>query len=96
MSDGITDRIKSFVLGIVLPLVLLYLAVPYMTGDCLRTRKGNILTPVHALGYGLSYLSWGLCIHAFFYHRYENHTGIKWAIVAAGVISYVAGLYLEF
>jgi hypothetical protein len=96
MSEDIKDRLKSFVLGIVFPLALIYLAIPHLTGDRLRTRRGTILTPVQAFGAGLGYLGWGLCVHAFFYHRYENYPLVKWAVFASGVISFVVALFLQF
>ena len=96
MSEEIKDRLKSFVLGIVFPLGLVYLAMPHLTGDRLRTRRGTILTPVQALGAGLGYLGWGLCIHAFFYHRYDNYPFVRWAVFVAGVASFVVGLCLQF
>ncbi len=96
MSEEIKDRIKSFLLGILFPLLLLCLAVPYITGERLTTGKGTVLTPVQAVGFGLFYLGWCLGIHGVFYHRYENHPAIKYSIVVAGVISFLAGLYLQF
>jgi len=94
MNEEITDRIKSFVLGIVFPLVLTCLAVTHMTGH--RTRSGTLLTPLQAFGYGLWTFGIGMCIHAFFYQRYDNHPGVKRAVIAVGVISLVCGPDLQF
>jgi len=94
MSEEITDRIKSFVIGILFPLALTSLAVINMTGD--HTRWGTLLTPLQAFGYGLWPFGFALCIHAFFYQRYDNRPRVKCAVIALGVISIVCGPYLQF
>jgi hypothetical protein len=37
-----------------------------------------------------------LCVHAFFYQRYDNHPRIKLAVIAGGLTSFFLGLYLQF
>jgi uncharacterized membrane protein (GlpM family) len=94
MSEEMTDRIKSFVIGIVFPLFLTCAAVARMTYN--HTRFGSSLTPLQAFGYGLWPFGMALCIHAFFYQRYDNHPGIKGAVIAVGVVSLVLGTCLRF
>jgi hypothetical protein len=94
MSQEFEDRYRSFVIGILFPLFLTCAAVAYMTSN--HTRSGTPLTPLQAFGYGLWPFSFALCIHAFFYQRYDNHPGIKWAVIAVGVLSGVFGTYLQF
>ena len=94
MSEEIEDRIKSFVIGILFPLFLTCVAVARMTSN--HTRFGSSLTPLQAFGYGLWPFGMALCTHAFFYQGYDNHPGIKWAVIAVGVVSLVFGTYLEF
>ena len=94
MSEEIEDRIKSFVIGILFPLFLTCVAVGRMTSN--HTRVGSSLTPLQAFGYGLLPLGMALGIHAFFYQRYDNHPGMKWAVIAVGVVSLVFGTYLQF
>ena len=96
MSEEIKDRIKSFVLGIVLPLPYTFLAGGYMTGACTRTRKGRPLTPPQAFAYGLTYLGVALCLHASFYERYDNHPAVKYAIIAIGLVFIFLGIYRTF
>lgn len=94
MSEDFEDRYKSFVIGILFPLFLTCVAVVMMTSN--RTRSGTSLTPLQAFGYGLWPFGFALCTHAFFYQRYDNHPGIKSAVIAVGVLSGVFGTYLQF
>lgn len=94
MSEDFRDQYKSCVIGILLPLFLTCVAVAYMTSN--HTRVGTPLTPLQAFGYGLWPFGFALCTHAFFFQRYDNHPGIKWAIIAAGVLLGVFGTYLRF
>jgi len=96
MSEEIKDRLKSFGLGIVFPVTLAYLGVRYMTGGATRTRSGHWLTSIEAFGCGLWQLGVALCVHAFFYQRYDNHPRLKLAVIAGGLISFFLGLYLQF
>jgi hypothetical protein len=97
MSDDIRDQLKSFVLGIVFPLALAFLAAGYMDGAEHHTRhRLSVLTPVHAFGHGLWRLGIALGIHAFFFSWYDNHPRIKLAVVAVAVISFFVGLYVQF
>ena len=41
-------------------------------------------------------LGMALCVHAFFYQRYDNHPRIKLAVIAGGLSSFFLGLYLQF
>ena len=94
MSEEIGDRIKSFVIGILFPLFLTCFAVFRMTSN--HTRAGSSLTPLQAFGYGLWPFGMALCAHALFYQRYDNYPGIKFAVIAVGVVSLVLGTYLQF
>jgi hypothetical protein len=97
MSDQIKDQLKSFILGLAFPLALVVRALPYMDGaEHDAPRWGRSLTPTNAFGYGLWQVGIALCIHAFFYGRYDNHPLLKVTAVALGVISFFVGLYLQF
>lgn len=94
MSEDFKDRYKSCAIGILFPLLVTCVAVGRMTSN--HTRFGSSLTPLQAFGYGLWPLGMALCIHAFFYQRYDNHPGIKFAVIAVGMVSLVFGTYLQF
>jgi hypothetical protein len=94
MSEEVTGGIKSFVLGVALPLLLTCVAVGDMTAH--HTRSGTPLAPRQAFGYGLWPLGFALCTHAVFYQRYDNHPGIKFGVIAVGFVSLVLGWYLQF
>ena len=96
MSDQIKDQLKSFVLGLALPLALVVRALPYMDGaEHHAPKSGRNLTD-HAFGYGLWQVGMALCTHAFFYGRYDNHPFLKVTAAAVGVISFFVGLFLQF
>ena len=94
MSEELKDQYKSWVIGILLPLLVTYVAVGRMASN--HTRSGTPLAPLQAFGYGLWPFGFALCTHAFFYQRYDNHPGIKGAVIAAGVLLGVFGTYLQF
>ena len=97
MSDQIQNQLKSFVLGVALPVFLAVLALSYMDGGEHRTPRGRLmLTPAHAFGYGLMQLGMALCIHAVFCEWYANRPRLRLAVAMLGVAAVVTGLFVRF
>jgi len=96
MNTELPDRIKSFLIGILLPAWITFLAAGYIAGQQTRTRHGLPLNRLQGLGWGLGLLGMALCIHAFGLRTYHNHPAAKHAVLAAGAGSFIAGLYLWF
>jgi len=89
-----TERIKSFILGLALPLLLAVHATPFITGQRLRTPRGHSLSVAAALGWGLSEFGIALGVHAFFFVKYDNHPVAKYIVVALGVLLFFIGVWL--
>ena len=96
MNSQLEDSIKSIALGVLMPAVLTFLALPYLRGLETRTRGGIVLNEMQAVGRGCLFLGAALCIHAFFLRGYENHPALRRALLFAGTAVVVTSLYLSF
>ena len=95
MNSQLEDSIKSIALGVLMPAVLTFLALPYLRGLETRTRGGIVLNEMQAVGRGCLFLGID-CIHAFFLRGYENHPALRRALLFAGTAVVVTSLYLSF
>ena len=91
------DQVKSFVIGLAFPAVLLCLAVLYLTGqgDLWSPRLGEAMTAAQGFGDGLFFLGFAVCTHAWFFRVYDNHPALRYALCSLGVISVIVGFYLS-
>ncbi|SRR6266566_4101151 len=96
MSNGPLDWIRSIVIGIVMPLVIACLAVPYITGSETHTRWGTLLTRDQAFGKGLFLLGMAVAIHAICFKAYENHQVLKYSVLIFGLLFLFLGAWVEF
>ena len=95
MNTELEDGIKSFVIGLVFPGVLIFLAVPYLTGHETRTFRGLPLNSTHAFDRGVFLLGMAVCIHALFFRIYDNHPATKYAMMAAGIVAVLVSIYMD-
>ena len=96
MNNSTEDRIKSFLIGVALPVAVGIIAVPYLTGQQTKTRRGIPLSPAQAFGWGIFLFGMGLCVHAIFFAGYDVHPAAKYVILAAGAVFFGLGLWLQF
>jgi hypothetical protein len=87
---------KSFCIGIALPAVLLFLAVPYLLGHDNRSpRLGRLLNSEQAFGWGLSFLGFAICSHAIGIEAYQNRPFVRYSLLALGSLAVITGFILE-
>jgi hypothetical protein len=87
------DQIKSLLAGILLPALLVYLAIPYLTGeDTMSPRRGGPLTKAEAFGWGLLFLGSALCIHAWGLRTYDDYPLIRYIQWFLGGVAIVLGI----
>jgi hypothetical protein len=89
------QKAVSWLLGIVVPLVFLFMSFPYLTGMQLRYRFRN-LTPVEAIGKGLCDLGFAICLHGVFFRAYQEKPVIKWTLLALGIVAWMIGSLIKF
>lgn len=94
MHTGPEEGIRSFLLGIALPLWVALLAVGFITGTQTKTRHGTNLGPPEGLGLGLFLLGMALFTHAFGFLGYRNRPAVKYGLFAAGTAFIIVGLCL--
>lgn len=91
----LNDKIKSFLIGIVLPLLYgLYSAQFAFWG---KTRiRGREVSPEHAVGFGVIGLGLAVCVHAFGFRPYDNYPLIRYCLAFGGALASIISLILEF
>src|SRR5262252_8433041 len=91
------DQIKSCVIGIVFPGLLIFRAVFYLAGEkTTTTRGGSILTGQQAFGLGLFLVGFAICIHAWGFRFYQNHPVTRYTLTTLIVILTVLGFWLKY
>jgi len=96
MEDDPIEAVKSFLLGIVLPAILVFFAVVHLTShETMRTRGHVPLQPHQVLARGLFGLGAALIFHAWWLRAYENRPVVRFVLFVLGAILLMASFCAE-
>ena len=91
------DRIKQWLLGVLLPVIFLFYSFRYLTGqDLYSARTHSYLGYIGAFKAGLCQLGIAICLHAIFFEAYNRFPLLKWVLTGVGIVVWAVGVFLSY